>query len=42
MHFYIKIVGGTIAVVNSILGPPTLGSFIVISIAGGVLGVIFT
>jgi hypothetical protein len=42
MHFYIKVVGGTILVVNSILGPPTLGSLIVISIGGGVLGVIFT
>jgi hypothetical protein len=42
MHFYLKVVGGSIMVINSVLGPPTLGSLIFISIAGGILGVIYS
>lgn len=37
-----KIIGGSITVINGVLGPSTFGALAIISIAGGILGVIFS
>jgi len=42
IHFFLKVVGGSIMVINSVLGPPSLGSLVFISLAGGMLNVIYS